>query len=73
MHLPALAAIRHEKKFKAVFVRLVSKHGIKMKAAVAVQRKLLEMIYTVYSKNKAYDKNYLNQNETELDKQPSLA
>lgn len=73
MHLPALTAIRHEKKFKAVFVRLVSKHGIKMKAAVAVQRKLLEMIYTVYSKNTAYDKNYLNQNETELDKQPSLA
>jgi transposase len=73
MHLPALAAIRHEKKFKAVFVRLVSKHGIKMKAAVAVQRKLLEMIYTVYSKNTAFDKNYSNQNETELDKQHSLA
>lgn len=73
MHLPALAAIRHEKKFKAVFVRLVSKHGIKMKAAVAVQRKLLEMIYTVYSKNTAYDKNYLNQNEAQFEKQPSLA
>jgi transposase len=73
MHLPALVAIRHEKKFKAVFVRLVSKHGIKMKAAVAVQRKLLEMIYTVYSKNTAYDKNYLNQNEAALDKQLSLA
>jgi len=72
MHLPALAAIRHEKKFKAVFVRLVSKHGIKMKAAVAVQRKLLEMIYTIYSKNTAYDKNYIDQNETKLDKQPSL-
>ena len=73
MHLPALTAIRHEKKFKAVFVRLVSKQGIKMKAAVAVQRKLLEMIYTVYSKNTAYDKNYVNQNEAELDKQPSMA
>jgi len=72
MHLPALAAIRHEKKFKAVFVRLVSKHGIKMKAAVAVQRKLLEIIYTVYSKNTTYDKNYLNQNEAEVHKQPSL-
>jgi len=73
MHLPALAAIRHEKKFKSVFVRLVSKHGIKMKAAVAVQRKLLEMIYTIYSKNTAYDRNYLNQNEAELDKQTCLA
>ena len=73
MHLPALAAIRHDKKYKAVFVRLVSKHGIKMKAVVAVQRKLLEMIYTVYSKNTVYDKNYLNHNEAELDKQTSLA
>jgi transposase len=71
MHLPALAAIRHEKRFKAVFVRLVSKHGIKMKAAVAVQRKLLEMIYTVYSKNKIYDKNYINMNEVELEKNPA--
>ena len=41
MHLPALAAIRHSDRFKGIFVRLVSKHGIKMKAAVAVQRKLL--------------------------------
>jgi transposase len=69
MHLPALAAIRHEKRFKAVFARLVSKHGIKMKAVVAVQRKLLEMIYTVYSKNTAYDKNYLSSNEAHLEKQ----
>lgn len=72
MHLPALAAIRHEKKFKAVFVRLVSKHGIKMKAAVAVQRKLLEMVYTVYSKNTPYNKNYLSQDEAELEKLPSM-
>jgi len=63
MHLPALAAIRFDERFKAIFVRLVSKHGIKMKAAVAVQRKLLEMIYTLYKTNKLYDGNYLKKNE----------
>ena len=63
MHLPALAAIRHEEKFKAVFVGLVSKHGIKMKAAVAVQRKLLEMIYTIFKTNTAYNKDYEKVNE----------
>jgi transposase len=42
MHLPALSAIRNNERFKAIFVRLVAKHGIKMKAATAVQRKLLE-------------------------------
>lgn len=73
MHLPALAAIRHEKRFKAVFVRLVSKHGIKMKAAVAVQRRLLEMIYTIYRAKTVYRKDYLNMTEIEHDNQLSAA
>ena len=64
MHLPALAATRHDQRFKAVYARLVAKHGIKMKAAVAVQRKLLEMMYTVYKSNTPYDKNYLRRNDT---------
>lgn len=59
MHFPALTAIRHDERFKAVFARIVSKHGIKMKAAVAVQRKLLEMMYTLYRTKTAYDKEYL--------------
>jgi len=66
MHLPALAAIRHDQRFKAVFARLVSKHGIKMKAAVAVQRKLLEMIFTIYKTNKKYDKEYLTRETKEV-------
>ena len=63
MHLPALSAIKSDKRYKGIFARLVSKHGIKMKAAVAVQRKLLEMMYTVYKTKTAYDKNYLLGNE----------
>jgi transposase len=64
MYLPALAAIRKDERFKAVFTRLVAKHGIKMKAAVAVQRKLIEMTYVLYKTNKPYDKNYFkNKNE----------
>ncbi len=58
MHMPALAAMRFNEQHKAVFVRLVSKHGIKMKAAVAVQRKILELIYTVYKTDTAFDKDY---------------
>lgn len=59
MHMPALAAIRHDEHFKAVFVKLVSRHGIKMKAAVAVQRKLLELMFTLYKTGKKYDPDYL--------------
>ena len=66
MHLPALTAIRHDERFKAVFARLVSKHGIKMKAAVAVQRKLLEMVFTIYKTNKKYDKDYLTKEIKEV-------
>src|SRR6267378_401800 len=66
MHMPSLAAIRHAPKFKAVFARLVSKHGIKMKATVAVQRKLLEMIFTLYKSVKPFDKEYLKKLESSL-------
>lgn len=38
MHMPALSAIRNEERFTTIFVRLVSKHGVRMKAAVAIQR-----------------------------------
>jgi len=61
MYMPALAAIRYDGRFKVLFIRLVSKHGIKMKAAVAVQRKLLEMIYTLYKTNTVFDKDYLKE------------
>lgn len=59
MHLPALCAIRYDERFKAIYARLIAKHGIKMKAAVAIQRKMLEMIYTLYKTGKKYEKNYL--------------
>jgi transposase len=63
--MPALAAIRHDKRFKDIFSRLVAKHGIKMKAAVAVQRKLLELTYTIYKTNIPYQKDYLVKNGAE--------
>lgn len=59
MHLPSLAAIRYSERYKAIFTRIVSRNGIKMKAAVAVQRKLLEMAYTIYKTNKSYQPDYL--------------
>lgn len=63
MYLPALSAIRHDEHFKGIFTRIVAKHGIKMKAGVAVQRKLLEMTFTIFRTNKPYDKDYLLKKE----------
>lgn len=64
MHLPAIAAIQHSERFKAIFTRHISKHGIKMKAVVAVQRKLLEMAFSVYKAKMPYDPEYLKKLES---------
>jgi len=40
--------------FLSALYRIVSRNGIKMKGAVAVQRKLLEMTYTIYKTQKPY-------------------
>jgi transposase len=71
MYMPALAAIRYDGRFKVLFTRLVTRHGIKMKAAVAVQRKLLEMIYAIYKTNTAFNKNYLKEEVFALSTQGS--
>jgi transposase len=59
MHMPALTAIKHDDRFKAIFARIVGKTGIKMKAVVAVQRKLLELLFILFKSNNMYNKNYL--------------
>lgn len=65
MHLPALTLIRHDEHFKSIFVRLVSRHGIKMKAVVAIQRKLLELMFTLFKSGKMYQKDYLSEKVNE--------
>jgi transposase len=59
MYLPALSAVRHDERFKTIYDRLVAKHGIKMKALVAVQRKLLELSYSLCKVNTPYNKEHL--------------
>lgn len=68
MHFPALVAIRHDEHYKEQFARLVSRHGIKMKAATAVQRKLLELTYILFKNQTVYDpeKSNLNKKEWQL-------
>lgn len=72
MHLPSLCAVRYNEKFKAFYVRLVSKHGIKMKANVAAQRKLLELIYTIYKTQTAFVPNYNNPLSAATDRMEKL-
>jgi transposase len=62
LYFPAITAVEHEAQFKQLYDRVFEKTGIKMKGYVAVQRKLLLIIYTLFSKNLQYDSTYKTKN-----------
>lgn len=60
LHMPALNVVRWEQApFLNLFERTLAKHNLKMKSYVAVQKKLLVVIYALWKKNEEYDNNYL--------------
>jgi transposase len=70
LYLPALSAIRSNEGFNSVSSRIVLKSGIKMKGAVAVQRKMLELAYTLVNNNTMFDKNYNKKNKEQQEVAP---
>jgi transposase len=54
--------------FPALYDRTFNKHGIKMKSYVAIQRKLLILIYTLWKKNEKFDKDYHKKTSTGVEK-----
>lgn len=62
MHLPSLSAVKWDEGYRAVYARLVARHGIKMKALVAIQRKLLELAFVLHKSKRAYEKGYTGDN-----------
>ena len=65
MHLPSLTAVKWDENFKNIYAKLISKNGIKMKALVAVQRKILELIYILFKNETVYDKEYITKNSAQ--------
>lgn len=61
LFFPALAAARFEPSLQALYHRIHERNPkIKMIGLVAVQRKLLVLIYTLYKKNEPYNPNFEN-------------
>lgn len=58
LHFPALTIVKYEPQFKQIFERVLDRSGIKMKGYVAVQRKILILIYTLFKNNVPYDPDY---------------
>lgn len=55
LHLPAFSVIRYEQTpFLGLYTRTLEKHSQKMKSYVAVQKKLLVIIYALWKHNKPY-------------------
>jgi transposase len=61
MYLPSMSAVKWDDNFKNMFIRIASKQGIKMKALIAVQRKLLELAFTLFKTKTNYDKSFETQ------------
>lgn len=66
MHMPALSAVKYIQPHHEIYIRLVAKSGVKMQALVAVQRKILVLIYTVYKNKTAFDGEYENKKREQL-------
>jgi len=61
LYFPAITLVKYEDRFKQLFDRVLSRSFIKMKAYVAVQRKALILIYTLFKKDQEYNPNFLNE------------
>lgn len=61
LFMPSFVAVKHkEKPLVSLYERTFAKHGIKMKSYVAVQKKLLVLIYHIWKKNEEYNSDYQN-------------
>lgn len=58
LYFPAFTAVNYNENMSELYERLVSKQGIRMKAAVAVQRKLLVLMYTLWKTDQPFDPAY---------------
>ena len=59
LHLPSLNVVKFgEKKFVDIYNRIMSRNTKKKIAYVAIQRKLLALIYTLWKKNQTYIPDY---------------
>jgi hypothetical protein len=68
LHMPAFNAVRfNEPTCKALYDRVYERSGIKMKAYVAVQKRLLLMAYALWRSGVEYNPEYLA-NRVEKDK-----
>jgi Transposase and inactivated derivatives len=58
VYMPAISACKYNPRLKQLYIRLVIKRNLKKVGIVAVARKLLILVYTIFRKNEDYISNY---------------
>lgn len=58
LYFPAITIIKYHTEFAQLFDRVLERTAIKMKAYVAVQRKVLLLIYTLFKQNVPFDPDF---------------
>jgi len=66
MHLPAISARKNNPNYQAFYDKIYNKRNIKMVGCVALQRKLLCLIFTLWEKNEEF-KHTINSGNQELE------
>lgn len=64
LYFPAMVACRYNENLKKTYLRIIEKKPSKMIGQVAIQRKLLILIYTLWKKDEIYIENYLEKNSS---------
>lgn len=74
LYFAAINTVRYQQgEFKALYDRVYKRTGLKMKALVAVQRKVLGLIYSLYKNDEAYDpQHYKKETSEDLENKPSF-
>ncbi|WP_196889794.1 IS110 family transposase [Aureivirga sp. CE67] len=62
LHLPSFVVVKYEKRFKVFYDRIFERSLKPLKAYVAVQKKMLVLIYTLWKNNQEYNSNIYFQN-----------
>lgn len=62
--MPGFNVVKHEPRFREFYERIMTSKEKKMIGYVAVQKKILVIIFSLWKNNQAYDPNYLQQRDT---------
>lgn len=65
LYMPSLSSAKYAPEQKRLYSRLLSRSGIKKKAGVAVQRKILELAFTLVKNQTYYDPEYHQKKQAE--------